>query len=134
ESVRIYLDGVPERLALESGYCGQAQDDRVSTTGCSAVASSTDPLTVGSYAGTAEFFDGSLDEVRLAARPLDTHDLIPLVGQGARPVGRWTFDEGTGLRAHDATERTNHGTITGGTWAVGQVGAALTLDGTTGSV
>lgn len=134
DSLRIYVDGVVQGLTVGAGYCGTAQGAAVSTSGCDAVASSTDPLTIGSYNGSTEFFNGSLDTVRLDSRALSATDVAVMAGQGSRPVGRWTFDEGTGPRARDTSGRADHGTVTGGTWATGQLGGALTLNGTSGSV
>lgn len=37
-------------------------------------------------------------------------------------VGRWRFDEGAGVVAHDCTSGTHDGTITGAQWATGKVG------------
>jgi len=134
DTVRVYVDGVIQGLTVGTGYCGQTQGDAVSTAGCDAVASTTAPLTLGSYNATAEFFSGSLDSVRLDRRALTPADVAGIAGQGARPVGRWTFDEGAGPRARDTSGRADHGTVSGGTWTTGQLGGALTLDGTSGSV
>jgi len=47
-----------------------------------------------------------------------------------RLVGHWTFDEGEGLVAHDASGGGNHGKIMGGAhWAAGKIGRALSFDG-----
>ena len=46
-------------------------------------------------------------------------------------VGHWTFDDGQGSIARDASGRDNHGTIMGGAeWTVGKIGGALGFDGT----
>ncbi len=46
-------------------------------------------------------------------------------------VAYWTFDEGSGTTAHDASGHGLDGTLEGGaTWAAGKIGGALSLDGT----
>ena len=52
------------------------------------------------------------------------------------PVGRWTFDEGTGTTAADSGSGGNNGTLLGSAgWGAGNVGAfALSTNGTTGNV
>ena len=45
-------------------------------------------------------------------------------------VGHWTFDEGEGSIARDASGRDNHGTVMGGAkWNKGIIGSALEFDG-----
>ncbi len=45
-------------------------------------------------------------------------------------VGYWSFDEGTGIIAHDASSNENDGTlINGPTWTEGIIGKALEFDG-----
>ena len=45
-------------------------------------------------------------------------------------VGYWSFDEGDGAIARDASGNNNHGTLTNGpTWAQGKNGTALQFDG-----
>jgi hypothetical protein len=51
------------------------------------------------------------------------------------PVGWWMFDEKTGTTAADSSANKNNGTLNGGaTWATGQVGGAIQLNGTDGYV
>lgn len=45
-------------------------------------------------------------------------------------VGHWTFDEGKGAIAHDASGRDNHATVKGDAkWGTGIIGGALEFDG-----
>ncbi len=47
-----------------------------------------------------------------------------------KPVGSWSFDEGSGLTAYDSSGNSNNGTLTNGpTWNTGQVNNALSFDG-----
>jgi len=51
-------------------------------------------------------------------------------GADARPVGWWTFDDGTGTVARDASGNGNHGTLYGDPqWGEGQLDGALQFDG-----
>ncbi len=46
-------------------------------------------------------------------------------------VGHWSFDEGSGIIAHDVSGNGNHGSLQHGpTWTTGIIGGALDLDGT----
>src|SRR5262249_50115262 len=46
------------------------------------------------------------------------------------PVASWSFDEGNGMTATDASGNGHHGTLQNGVaWAVGQLGGALSFDG-----
>lgn len=46
-------------------------------------------------------------------------------------IGHWTFDEGKGAMARDASGRGNHGKVMGGaSWTKGVFGGALAFDGT----
>jgi hypothetical protein len=44
-------------------------------------------------------------------------------------VAHWKFDEGEGDTAYDSAGG-NHGTLNGPTWTTGQIGEALSFDGT----
>lgn len=44
-------------------------------------------------------------------------------------VGYWSFDEGSGNTAYDASGAGNHGTISGANWTKGKISGALTFDG-----
>lgn len=56
-----------------------------------------------------------------------------LVATSVRPgealAGYWSFDEGEGKVAHDATPNANHGTVTGCQWVPGRKGMALAFGG-----
>lgn len=135
DTIRGYVDGVPRALTVGSGYCGSASGAVVNIASCSSLsASAPDALRIGSYAGTSEFFAGSLDDVRLYNRVVPADEVRTLSGLGASPLVRWTFDEASGPWAYDALERRAHGYITGGSRVTGAVGGGLALNGTSGSV
>lgn len=48
--------------------------------------------------------------------------------QSAGMVSHWKFDEGSGATAYDSIGE-NHGTVSGAIWTTGQVGQALSFDG-----
>lgn len=59
QRITVYVDGAP--VVLTSGFCGKSLGTTVSIEGCPFLAaSSNDPLTIGSYRGSAEFFSGAL--------------------------------------------------------------------------
>lgn len=135
DTIRIYVDGVQQALTLGVGYCGSVSGAVASTVGCgSASASSTDALRIGSYNGTAEFFAGAIDDVRLYQGAMSAAGVRALSGLGSNPVSRWTFDDGSGEWAADALERRNHGHVSGGSWVTGTVGGALSLNGSSSTV
>lgn len=45
------------------------------------------------------------------------------------PVGRWDFEEGSGISTNDTSGNGYIGTITNATWTTGKVGKALSFDG-----
>jgi hypothetical protein len=49
-------------------------------------------------------------------------------------VGYWNFNDGSGTVAEDASGYANNGAITGATWVAGQVGGALSFDGSDDTV
>jgi len=58
--------------------------------------------------------------------------ILTSIGVAADPslVGWWTFDEGSGTVAHDASGRGHDGTLRGGPeWVIGRVDGALLFDG-----
>ena len=96
------------------------------------------------------YFDGLIDEVRIYnyARTPDEIRLDYNAGYSARfgpstdcdsdpgscmtkgLVGYWSFDEGSGNIAYDASGNGNHGTlINGPKWSQGKIGDALQFDG-----
>ena len=51
-------------------------------------------------------------------------------GTAAAPVGAWSFDEGSGKTARDASGRNNDGALSGAAWtSSGRYGKALSFDG-----
>ncbi len=107
--------------------------------------------TIGArYNGGSELFKGSIDEVRIYNRVLTTGEIQSLYASGqsdevntsasqAQGTGRldsglagyWKLDDGSGTSATDASTNGNTGTLTNGpTWTTGQMGSAVSFDGT----
>lgn len=134
-NVRVLIDGVPQALTVGAGFCGTANGSTVDVSACPAAnASSSQALTLGSYNGTAEFFNGALDDVRLYNRAIEDIDVRALAGLGKLPVARWTLDDAGGTRATDSSGGRNHGFVSAPTWTTGPIGGALDLNGTASTV
>jgi len=90
--------------------------------------------TSNSYIGShklfnEEFFDGSIDDVRIYDRALSAVEIQQLyVPADSGPIAHWKFDEGSGTTAYDSAGD-NDGTIYGAQWTAGQINGALSFDG-----
>jgi hypothetical protein len=81
----------------------------------------------------AQFF-GRIDEVRIYDRSLSQAEVdgdmeAPLETPKSGPVAEYSFDEGTGTTAEDATGHGHTATIEGAGWARGRYGSGLEFDG-----
>ncbi len=96
------------------------------------------------------YFPGTIDEVRVYSSILSAAQIQSLYKQGqsdevntgtSQPqgggrldsglAGYWKLDDGSGTSATDSSTNGNTGTLTNGpTWGTGQIGGAVTLDGT----
>ncbi len=65
------------------------------------------------YMGRAgsNYFDGTIDEVRLFNKTLSAQEIQNLYQWAPSPVGHWRFDEGAGTIAYDTSGNENHATI-----------------------
>ncbi|HPC93564.1 MAG TPA: discoidin domain-containing protein [Sedimentisphaerales bacterium] len=71
-------------------------------------------------------------QTKLACSVLGLTLILISLGVAADPslIGWWTFDEGSGTVANDASGRGHNGTLRGGpTWVIGRVDGALLFDG-----
>ena len=76
-TAQIYIDGVARAVTTGAGTCGTASGTTVDISACTSLnASGTTPFTVGSYSGTNEFFNGSLDEPRIYGSPLSNQEVL----------------------------------------------------------
>ncbi|MCD9020665.1 LamG-like jellyroll fold domain-containing protein [Cohnella silvisoli] len=129
QTVKIYIDGVAKTLTKGGGYCGTASGASLDISGCTSLnASSSDALTFGSYNGFAEFYSGSLDDVRLYKRALSAAEITEIYSFNGL-VGQWKFDEGNGTVFADSSGHTSAGTSTDADWVAGKFGKALSFNG-----
>ncbi len=104
---RLYVDGLEVASARASGNVVFAGTD----------------LSLGSWSGTAEFYKGLIDEVRIWNIARDPEQIRrsmnqTVVGTEAGLVAFWRLDEGTGLTITDSSGNGRTGTLTNGTsWA-----------------
>lgn len=121
--LRIYVNGTLERTSFAGGT----------------VAGSSSPLRLGGNQVWGEYFQGTLDEVRLYGRSLSqteiAEDMLTPVIAGAlatpSPVddgllAAYSFDDGTAV---DTTGNGHHGTVSGAVPVAGKYGGALAFDG-----
>ena len=136
DTVQIYIDGV-------------LQTNEANGTFTNAVFDNTDShsISIGSTSAATERFNGDIDEVRVYNRALSATEIWNLyqAGGGTRVnsansqvdalerglAGYWKLDDGSGTSATDASTNGNTGTLTNGpTWTTGQIGGAVSFDGT----
>ncbi len=120
-TLRIFVNGVLEGTTTGVG---------------TATLNGTPYFRLGVNTTTGEHFRGQVDETRIYNRALSSGEVAALALSGSQTppqlVGRWKFDETTGLQALDASGAGNTGTVAGtGTtpWVLGRIGGALALDG-----
>jgi len=134
---RIYLNGV--KVAEQTGLSGTIGTDG-------------GKLYIGCRTPTTYLFNGTIDEVRIYNRALSEQEILehyrnskyylashfgPKTNCREDPgscidyglVGYWSFDEGAGTTAYDASGKGNNGTIYGAKWTNGKFGQALSFDG-----
>jgi hypothetical protein len=88
--------------------------------------STTSSLSIGSWSGMQNYFNGTIDDVKIYNRALSADEIkIDMTGS----VGYWKFDEGYGTTAHDSSPMKNDGTIYGATWTIGKHDFAISFDG-----
>ncbi|MFA5389331.1 MAG: LamG-like jellyroll fold domain-containing protein, partial [Candidatus Omnitrophota bacterium] len=124
---RVYKDGVVLEEEDHSGV----------------IAAETVSLIIGSSAGTGEFFNGLMDEIRVYNRALTNAEInshyssgLNYVQLSARPgdtnlVGYWNMDEGSGTIVNDISGNGNTGTWsgTGSRWITGKYGIGGNFNG-----
>jgi hypothetical protein len=116
------------------------------------VATTTANLRIGGETYSGSRFSGLIDEVRIYNRALSEQEILehyrnskyylashfgPKTNCREDPgscidyglVGYWSFDEGAGTTAYDASGKGNNGTIYGAKWTNGKFGQALSFDG-----
>lgn len=92
----------------------------------------TNPLLIGGDSwNSGNYFNGSIDEVRVYNRAISADEVRYLYNQ-KKPVLQYNFDKGSGTVAHDESFNDYDATISssGVGWTVGKYGTALSFDGT----
>lgn len=104
-------------------------------------------FTIGAHypGGSAGYFPGTIDEVRVYNRALSASEVSKLYLSGQAKintptpspvtlstglVGHWKFDKGSGTSAVDSSANGNTGTLGNGpTWGMGKIGGGVVFDG-----
>ncbi|MBI4311288.1 MAG: hypothetical protein HY681_05835 [Chloroflexi bacterium] len=125
DDLKCYVDGV---LKVTGTY----------TQGADGIGTAT-PIYLGRSIGGAPFFPGSIDDVRIYNRVLDSNEINTVKAGGivtSGLVGHWKLDEGSGATVGDSSGNGNSGQIAGAIWGAGVSGTqavygdALSFDGT----
>jgi hypothetical protein len=111
--LQLYVDG---NLSISSTLpAGAAFSD---------ITGSTLQFSQGSFS-----FEGSLDEVRIYNRALNSDEIKQLYNYAPGPIGYWKFEEGSGSTAFDSSGNSNNNIFGTGTsaptWNIGKIGKGL---------
>jgi len=101
DKIRVYVDGVEDVTAATD-----------TTTGALAIDKSVWIGVHGSSTPTQQYFDGTIDEVKIYNRALTAAEVRFHYSRGG-PVGYWKFDEGSGTLVGDTTDNMNNAIIHG---------------------
>ena len=87
--------------------------------------------TIGAAQGGVYPFNGSVDDVRFYNTAFSSNVVMALYNAVPIPVAYWKLDETSGTSAADSSSQADTGTVYGtASWVSGQVGGALSLNGT----
>ena len=130
DKIFVYVDGIQENSLTDPSVGNLATEN---------------PLIIGAHGqatASTQWFNGSLDDVRVYNRALSASEIQALYKSGtvkyATPsdtglVGYWSMNEGSGSYAGDSSGNRNTGVFPGGTanptWVDGKRGKALNFDG-----
>ena len=80
-----------------------------------------------------QYFNGSIDELKLYNRTLSPTEVSTLYNSAPGPIGYWNFNDGSGATIKDISGYGNNGTLGTGnsapSWTQGENGSALYWDG-----
>ncbi len=96
DNVIIYVNGYEESRDSFTGY----------------VATGTDKVVIGSGSTLYNFFNGTIDDVRIYNRALSVSEVRYHYNRGG-PVAYWKFDEGSGFTVYDSANNNNDGSAYG---------------------
>lgn len=71
------------------------------------------------------YFDGTMDEVRLYNRVLSPAEVAALYEHAPGPVAHWKMDENTGSYAYDSSVNSLTATLTNASWNLGKFGSGV---------
>jgi hypothetical protein len=111
-------------------YVNGTEVSRQAVTG--SMVTTTGALRIGGNVLWGEYFEGTIDEVRVYNRALSAAEIRGDMGAPVTSglVAAYGFEEGTGTTVADASGRGHTGTISGAAWAAaGRYGKALRFDG-----
>jgi Concanavalin A-like lectin/glucanases superfamily/NHL repeat len=80
KTIQVYIDGVAQTLAVQTGTCGTASGTSISISSCSSLSASNaaEAFTIGSHNGVGEYFHGSIDEVGVYGNALSNPQILTL--------------------------------------------------------
>lgn len=114
--------------AMMFGDCADATCSSGSTTFADTGMAST--LVVGKVG--SNYFDGTMDEIRIYNKELSAFEVESLYNWAPAPVGWWKMEEKTGTSTSDISGNTNTATLFNTpTWTQGKIGSGLSFDGNT---
>ncbi|MDD5144693.1 MAG: LamG domain-containing protein [Candidatus Pacebacteria bacterium] len=112
--MKLYLNG---NLEATNTYTGDAASRSMSDS-------------IGQLGDNSNYWDGSIDEVKIWDRALSADEIAWEFNRGG-PVGWWKFDYfSAASTTPDSSGNGNHGTVYGATSTAGKINGALSFDGT----
>ncbi len=123
-----HVAGTYDGDALKLYVNGVLRDSNTLPSGSLSV--TTNILAIGTWSSLVDFFEGTVDEVRIWSRPLSASEVLASAQAGLRAL--WHFNEDSSSTAADASGYENDGTLNGDAEfdsGDGRFGNAVTLDG-----
>ncbi len=122
-------DSAPNTEIYIDGKADNAVD--ACTTACSitqiADTSNANPVVIGAESNLANYFNGTLDHIRIFKYAFNTAQVAWNYNKGA-PTAWWRFDETSVTTTYDASGNGNNGTITSATHVTGKINNAMNFN------
>src|SRR3989449_1738626 len=118
-------------------YINGKLDASVNAMDTNAFRNGVNTLRIGGQSPGAKnrFFNGIIDEVHIYNRALSQAEIQSDMNTAISTVAAYSYNEGSGTTAVDASVNKNTATLSGATWnASGKFGSAISFDGTTSYV
>jgi concanavalin A-like lectin/glucanase superfamily protein/uncharacterized protein DUF2341 len=114
KTVKVYVNGEIDDTEVSSGSMSDGSND----------------VQIGSFTGTGNFFNGTIDEVRIYNRALSPQEIKDLYNWAPGPIIHYQLNEGSGTNPSDSSGNSNTGTLAGSsTWTSGKFGKGIWQDG-----